>query len=128
MRGTERQLSDVEFETLAVLCRQMQAYYPHQEFADDTIQGYMFDFERLAVIHGIGRLRAAFLNIRIMPGRKFFPHPVDVAEEIEAIDARERRKAQIESGNRYLRELAEAKALWEKERAEAASATDASAV
>ena len=42
-----------------------------------------FDLERLAVIHGIETLKVALLNLQIKPGRKFFPHPSEVAEEIE---------------------------------------------
>jgi hypothetical protein len=91
VHGAERALSGTELEQFDSLCDQMQAYYPHQEFGDETVRGYMFDLERLAVIHGVDVLRAALLNLRIRPGQKFFPHPSEVAEEIErAIDRQNR--------------------------------------
>lgn len=96
MRGTEHALSVIELEQFDSLCDQMQAYYPHQEFNEQTVQGFMFDLERLAVIHGIEVLKVALLNLRIKPGQKFFPHPSEVAEEIEVIEqkAREARNAE----------------------------------
>jgi hypothetical protein len=83
VRGAERQLSCEEHQQLTTLCEQMQAHYPHQEFADETVKGYLFDLERLAVLHGLDVLRVALLNLRLRPGQKFFPHPSEVAEEIE---------------------------------------------
>jgi hypothetical protein len=106
--GRERVLSDSELQHLVSLCRQMQAYYPHQEFARETVDGYLFDFERLAVMHGLDRLEQAFLNLRVRRGQKFFPHPTEVAEEIEAtMDAdRAARESEIRARKRQ-REIAE---------------------
>jgi hypothetical protein len=89
--GTER-LSDAEFAELNLLCRQMQAYYPNQEFDDQTIEGYQFDIERLAAQFGLGRMRQVLLDIRIRPGQKFFPHPSEIAEELENLVGKERAK------------------------------------
>ena len=36
VRGTELRLNDAQLEQLDQLNRQMQAYYPHQEFAEET--------------------------------------------------------------------------------------------
>ena len=100
VRGTECALSATELEQFDSLCDQMQAYYPHQEFADETLRGFMFDLERLAVIHGVEPLKVALLNLRIRPGQKFFPHPSEVAGEIEraneATQEIEREKRRIE--------------------------------
>jgi hypothetical protein len=71
----------------------MQAYYPHQEFAGDTVKGYLFDLERLAVIYGLDRLQTVLLNIRIKPGQKFFPHPSEVSEALEDLVKKEKAKA-----------------------------------
>jgi hypothetical protein len=65
------------------MCRQMAAFYPHQEMCAETVEGYMLEFERMAVKQGIHRLEGAFLALRSKPGQKFFPHPTEVAEEIE---------------------------------------------
>jgi hypothetical protein len=86
-RGTERSLVGAELEQFRHLCKQMQDYYPHQEFSDETVDGFLFDLERLAVIHGIDALRVALLNLRLRPGLPFFPHPTEVAEEIEKVAA-----------------------------------------
>ena len=93
VRGTERQLSDAEFNLLNLLCKQMQAYYPHQEFLDETVHGYQFDLERLAVIYGLKRVRSVLLNIRIKPGQRFFPHPSEVSEALEEMVKQERMQA-----------------------------------
>jgi hypothetical protein len=100
VRGTEQQLSDGEFHELNLLCRQMQAYYPHQEFADETVQGYQFDLERLSVLYGLGRVRTVLLNIRIKPGQKFFPHPSEVSEALE--DLLKAEKAKAREANPYI--------------------------
>ena len=53
------------------------------------------------MIHGVEALKVALLNLQIKPGRRFFPHPSEVAEEIEqaneARQAIEREKRRIET-------------------------------
>jgi hypothetical protein len=83
VNGTQRRLTSEQFETLSLLCRQMAAFYPHQELSPDTVQGYMSEFERIAVKHGIDHLQSAFMALRSKPGQRFFPHPSEVREEIE---------------------------------------------
>lgn len=83
------QLSDAEFDLLNVLMKQMQAYYPHQEFVQETVEGYQFDMERLAVKFGLARVRQVLLDLRLRVGQKFFPHPVQVLEELEAMAAKQ---------------------------------------
>lgn len=94
---------------MTTLCKQMQAHYPHQEFATETIEGYLFDFERLAVLYGIQLVEVALLNLRIRPGVRFFPHPSEVAEEIEVQRDKERahrvRIAQEAERQRKIREF-----------------------
>lgn len=107
-RGTERSLTAIEQRQLDELCRQMQAHYPHQEFADETVRGYLFDLERLAVIHGIDVLQVALLNLRIEAGRKFFPHPSEIAEEIDAVqEARSAQRRKQREREQRSREIAE---------------------
>jgi hypothetical protein len=71
----------------------MQAYYPHQEFNRDTVEGYSFDLERLAVKYGIDRLEWVLRDLRIKPGQKFFPHPSEVSEALEEMVKREQQQA-----------------------------------
>jgi hypothetical protein len=91
--GTGRSLSDAELDHFGQLCRQMQAYYPHQEFGPDTVDGFLFDLERLAVMYGIDRLEKVLLNIRIKPGHIFFPHPSEVSQALEELMANEKAAA-----------------------------------
>ena len=97
MPGTESRLNDSEALALTVLCRQMQAYYPHQEFLEDTIRGYRFDLERLAIAHTLRRVKQALLDLRIRPGQKWFPHPTEVAERLEEIVKAEREAERVKN-------------------------------
>lgn len=81
--GKRRRLSEKMFDHLSVMCRQMAVFYPHQEMCAETVRGYLSEFEKLAVEHGIVRLEDAFQALRSKPGQRFFPHPSEVAEEIE---------------------------------------------
>jgi len=86
----KRQLEDAELDCFLTLMEQMWAYYPHQEFSAETVQGYQFDMERLAVRHGLDRVKEVLLDLRLRAGQKFFPHPVQVLEELEAMEKKER--------------------------------------
>jgi hypothetical protein len=91
--GTGSHLTELQLGMLSQLCRQMQAYYPHQEFAEETIQGYQFDFERLTAIYGFDRMRTVLLRLRIRPGQKFFPHPSEVSEALKDLMIEEGKEA-----------------------------------
>jgi hypothetical protein len=69
---------------------QMTAHYPHQELAEETLMSYTHDLARLAQQHGLLAVKTALLVIRIRPGQKFFPHPTEVAEELEAMATKRR--------------------------------------
>lgn len=86
----KRQLDGVELDHFLILMEQMWAYYPHQEFSPETVDGYQFDMERLAVRFGLTSVKAVLLDLRLRVGQKFFPHPVQVLEELEAMAAKER--------------------------------------
>jgi hypothetical protein len=93
-------LSAKEAREVAMLMGQMIAYYPHQEMGEETVQGYKHDLTRLAANYGLTTLKAALLNLRIRPGQKFFPHPSEVAEELEAMATKA--KAQARAANPYV--------------------------
>ena len=93
---------------MVTLCQQMQSYYPHQEFARETIDSFLFDLERLAVTYGLDRLQQAFLNIRLRRGQKFFPHPTEVLDEIEAnVEADQHAKAMEQQLSGRQKEIAD---------------------
>lgn len=97
MRGTGA-LSDSEAQELALLLKQMSAYYPHQEYPQDTTDAYLFDFGRLAERFGLGAVKTALLELRLRSGQKFFPHPTEVLEELEMAQ----QKAKIEHRAAYI--------------------------
>lgn len=103
---SQRRLPDAESVELGVLLAQMAERYPAQDLRD-SMEGYLWDFEQLALKYSLAMVRQALAALRIRPGQSFFPRPDEVAEEIEAqlaasklqkeIEGRaERRKKEIE--------------------------------
>jgi len=78
----QRGLPDAELVELGVLLAQMADRYPSQDLSD-SLEGYLWDFEQLALRYSLSKLRAALAALRIRPGQSFFPRPDEVAEEIE---------------------------------------------
>ena len=86
----QRRLPDAESVELGVLLAQMADRYPAQDLRD-SMEGYLWDFEQLALKYSLPMVRAALAALRIRPGQRFFPRPDEVAEEIEAqVDAQRR--------------------------------------
>lgn len=89
VRQSEAQLSNGEFTALATLVDQMAAAYPHQELGESLpilLRGY----EMLAIEFGLRRVRDALEML--LTSRKFFPHPAELREAIEAVKETERRQ------------------------------------
>jgi hypothetical protein len=87
-----RPLSATETSALTVLLDQMQAAYPHQEFTDETAAVWREALKVLVARHGITRLRAVLAEFLVRPGQKFFPHPSEISEALEAMQTQERRR------------------------------------
>ncbi len=94
-RRDRQQLADANLAQFEALMQQMWAYYPSQNFSPETVEGFEFDLERLAAIHGLPALRTILLALRIRPGQRFFPHPSEVAEELEAMAKTEAAKTKF---------------------------------
>lgn len=90
----ERRLADAESVELGVLLAQMADRYPAQDLRD-SMEGYMWDFEQLALKFSLAEVRTALAELRIRAGQKFFPRPDEVAEVIEC-----RREEQIQARRR----------------------------
>lgn len=86
---SERRLNSADGALLTVLLEQTAARYPHQDLAP-AMQGYLHDFEKLALRYTLKRVMAALEELRIRPGQRFFPQPSEVAEVIEELMANER--------------------------------------
>jgi len=102
-----------ELAHLGALVAQMVQRYPSQEL-EQSLEGYLWDFERLAAKYSLAKVEKALAELRIKPGQKFFPRPDEVAEEIEAQMQQSLRKASQSDGQRYLEDLER----WKKEHAE----------
>jgi hypothetical protein len=90
-------LNSSDGRELATMVGQMVAYYPHQEMGAETVAGYMHDLSRLAMKHSLPAVKTALLTLRIRPGQKFFPHPSEVAEELEAMATKAREEARTQN-------------------------------
>ena len=90
-----KRLSDSDLAHLGLLVVQMVKRYPSQDLAD-SIEGYLFDFQQLALKYSLRRVEEALAVLRIKPSQSFFPRPDEVAEEIdrrlETESVRHRRK------------------------------------
>jgi hypothetical protein len=64
-----------------VLLAQMVDRYPAQDLSD-SIEGYLWDFEQLALQYSLNEVRAALAEYRITPGARFFPRPDEIASAI----------------------------------------------
>jgi hypothetical protein len=76
-------LSNEELSELALLTAQMVQRYPSQD-TEVSVEGYLVDFEQLALKHSLTAVKNALGQLRIKPGQQFFPRPDEVATEIEA--------------------------------------------
>ncbi len=82
---SQQQLSVVATTAFDLSLMRMAAHYPHQELGEMTADVYREAFRELAQRHGVATLEQAFAALRLKPGQKFFPHPTEVAEELEAM-------------------------------------------
>ena len=99
-------LPDAQADRLAILLAQMADRYPSQDLAD-SMEGYLWDYERLALRYSMEDVTEALAEWRITPGAKFFPRPDEIADSLasmrdhrhraaEAVRMEERRQADIE--------------------------------
>jgi hypothetical protein len=74
------------------------------------MEGYLWDFERLALRYSMAEVQAALAEWRITPGARFFPRPDEIAAEIERSRevGRDARMAEVKAVRRA-REIA---AFW----------------
>lgn len=77
-----RQLPVEELTRLSLVVEQTFQRYPSQD-VEESLTGYLWDFERLAIRYSTQEVIAALAELRITPGQTFFPRPDEVAGEIE---------------------------------------------
>lgn len=89
-----RRLSDSEDQHLQSLLEQMAERYPHQDVSA-AAEGYLWDYQRLALRYSLPEVQDALAEWRITPGARFFPRPDEIAEMIESMreKSRESRRA-----------------------------------
>lgn len=64
-----------------MLLAQMVDRYPAQDLSD-SMEGYLWDFEQLALRYSLKEVRDALAEYRITPGARFFPRPDEIASAI----------------------------------------------
>jgi hypothetical protein len=79
---SQRLLSASDGQTLTALILQMADRYPSQDLTD-SLEGYLWDFQQLALRYSLPKVTAALAELRLRPGQSFFPRPDEVAGEIE---------------------------------------------
>ena len=107
---SQKLLNASDGQALTALVLQMAERYPSQDLAD-SIEGYLWDFQQLAVRFGLAAVRESLSELRIRPGQSFFPRPDEVAEEIQHQRERQVRLREIEQGRD--RKQAEITRFWE---------------
>lgn len=110
-RPSPKHLSVEESVEISLLITQMAERYPSQDL-EDSLEGYLMDFEQLATRHSLPAVKSALLELRIRPGQRFFPRPDEVAEEIER--GREQQAAQIQRKNQLATDAERQRYFWEE--------------
>lgn len=81
-QALEMRLPVAELTALGIILAKLARRFPSQE-NEGTIEEYLEDYEALALKYSIQKVEAALAVLRIEPGRRYFPTPNEVAEEIE---------------------------------------------
>lgn len=105
-----KRLLDDEAHHLKELLEQMADRYPTQDLSD-AMEGYLWDFERLALRYSMAEVREALAEWRITPGAAFFPRPDEIAGMIER--GREVSKRAIEERDQAARRKREISEFWQ---------------
>jgi hypothetical protein len=102
---------------LSMLIDQTVKRYPNQDLAE-SMEGYLQDFEQVALRYSLPRFKEALAELRIKPGKGFFPRPDEVSAEIEAgAETRFRQHAAEQRKWEHMEEI-ESFWLWVAERME----------
>ena len=102
-------LSSAEYSTLVVEFEALARRYPSQDVEEST-DVYLADFEALALKFSLQSVIRATRSLRITAGRRFFPRPDEIAEEIERVQDIER--AQRAATSRAERRKQEIEEFW----------------
>jgi len=105
-----RRLSDADWMEMALLVKQTAKRYPNQDMTE-SMEGYLQDFEQVALKYSLPRFREALAALRIKPGQGFFPRPDEVAAEIEA--GKDARCLALERESQARRRAAEIDEFWQ---------------
>jgi hypothetical protein len=107
---SQRRLSDAESVELGVLLAQMVDRYPAQDLSD-SLEGYLWDFEQLALRYSLGEVRAALAEYRITPGAKFFPRPDEIASAI--VEQRDKQALKRQRSREAAEQVRRNQEMWE---------------
>jgi hypothetical protein len=68
------------------------------------MEGYMMDFEQLALKYSLPKLREALAALRIDPNQSYFPRPDEAAAQIERMSHRKEAEIQASRTRRWIDE------------------------
>jgi hypothetical protein len=85
---SETRLDAASKEQVGSLLSQMGAGFPAQEQHPDTAEIFQYGMEILAAEFGLAKVQVALE--KFLTRQKFFPHPSEVREELEAMAEKER--------------------------------------
>lgn len=88
-RRSATRLNAEELKFLLTLLEQTADRYPHQDLSI-AMEGYLHDFEVLAIRYSLRLVMKSLGELRVRPGQRFFPQPSEVAEVIEEIMAKDK--------------------------------------
>ena len=94
--------TSIELDQVEMLMDQMQASYPSQELSPATVEMWFPLWLEMVAEFGLERFRKALVP---MLGRsRFFPHPSEIREQLEAEDAAARAAREQERSRQLLAE------------------------
>lgn len=105
-------LSKKDSTRLIAVMEDLARRYPSQDL-EDSIGTFHADYKKLALKFGLPKVEAAIENLRITPGRAFFPRPDEIATELENMRIATENNHSLTETQRYMAKRSEWKKEWE---------------
>ena len=103
-------MSQQQEQELLLLLEQTILRYPHQDLSR-AIEGFYHDYRLLCERFGLETIRTALLELRLMPGKNFFPQPSECAAIAEEI-VKKRKSAEREARVRTYKQCGSCYSGW----------------
>jgi len=104
-------LSKKDSSRLLAVMDDLTRRYPSQDL-ESSIETYHRDYKKLAAKFGLPKVEQAIENLRIAPGRAFFPRPDEIAAELENMRLTAENNRLRSDGQRYRNQIASWREQW----------------